>query len=89
VVSSDSSLLTFPTDYPIKVLGRSSDEFRSRVHAIMLEHAPALGPERMSERLSENGNFLSLSYLVPAESREQIEHLAAALAACRDVLLVI
>ena len=32
--------LHFPTDYPIKVVGRPADEFRARVHAIVLRHAP-------------------------------------------------
>ena len=84
-----NELLVFPTDYPIKVMGRPSDEFRARVHAIMLQHAPSLDPERITERLSENGNFLSISYLLVAESREQIESLVAALKACEDVLLIL
>ncbi len=33
-------LLKFPTDYPIKVVGRPSHEFRARIHAIFIQHAP-------------------------------------------------
>ena len=84
-----SGLLVFPTDYPIKVVGRPSDEFRARVHAIMLQHAPALDADRISERLSENGNFLSISYLLRAESREQIEALVTQLKACDGVMLIL
>lgn len=86
---SEPPLLEFPTDYPIKVIGRPSDEFRARVHAIVLRHAPFTGPERVSERLSENGNFLSISYLIRAESREQVEALATDLKACEGVLTLI
>jgi len=84
-----ASLLQFPTDYPIKVLGRPTDEFRARVHAIMLRHAPDLDPQRMSERLSERGNFLSISYMIEARSREQVIALATELGACELVLMVI
>ena len=35
MVDEAASPLQFPTDYPIKVVGRPSDEFRARVHAIM------------------------------------------------------
>jgi putative lipoic acid-binding regulatory protein len=84
-----NELLVFPTDYPIKVVGRPSDEFRARVHAIMLQHAPSLDPDRITERLSENGNFLSISYLLVAESREQIEALVADLKSCEGVLLIL
>jgi hypothetical protein len=83
------SLLQFPTDYPIKVVGRPSDEFRARVHAIMLRHAPNLDPDQITERLSENGNFLSISYMLVAESREQVIALATDLKACEGVLMII
>jgi uncharacterized protein len=89
VVDQPTPLLQFPTDYPIKVVGRPSDEFRARVHAIMLRHAPTLDPDQVSERLSENGNFLSISYMIRAESREQVVALANDLKAAEGVLMII
>jgi hypothetical protein len=82
-------LLTFPTDYPIKVIGRPCEGFRARVHAIVLRHVPALEAERVSERLSGNGNFLSISYTILAESREQVEALAAELKTCEGVMMLL
>ena len=84
-----ASLLQFPTDYPIKVVGRPSDEFRARVHAVMLRYAPTLDPDQVTERLSENGNFLSISYMIRAESREQIVALVTDLKAAEGVLMII
>ena len=89
MVDDTEPLLKFPTDYPIKVVGRPSDEFRARIHAIMLRHAPTLDPDRVSERLSENGNFLSISYTIVAESREQVVALANDLKAAEGVLMII
>ena len=89
MVDEPPSPLQFPTDYPIKIVGRPSDEFRARVHAIMLRHAPNLDPDRVSERLSENGNFLSISYTIVAESREQVIALATDLKACEGVLMIL
>ena len=86
---SDKPLLSFPTDYPIKVIGRPSAEFRARIHAIVLRHVPALEASHVSEHLSKNGNYLSISYAIHAESREQMSALAADLTACEGVLLVI
>jgi uncharacterized protein len=82
-------LLQFPTDYPIKVVGRPSAEFRAHIHAIVLKHAPNVETDRISERLSENGNFLSISYMIRAESREQIVALAKDLTAAEGVLMVL
>ena len=86
---SEAPLLSFPTDYPVKVVGRPDAGFRERVHAIVLRHAPAHEPARTSERLSANGNFLAVSYLLRAESREQIEALVAELKACDGVLMLL
>jgi uncharacterized protein len=86
---SDTPLLSFPTDYPIKVIGRPSAEFRAHIHAIVLRHVPALEASHVTEHLSKNGNYLSISYAIHAESREQMTALAADLSACEGVLLVI
>ncbi len=59
------------------------------MHATVLRHSPLIEPERVSERLSENGNFLSISYRLRAESRDQVEALAADLKACEGVLTLI
>lgn len=83
------SPLQYPTDYPIKVVGRPSGEFRARVHATMLRHAPTLDPHRVTERLSENGNFLSISYTIVAESSEQVIALVNDLKATEGVLTII
>lgn len=81
--------LTFPTDYPVKVVARPAPGFRERIDAIVLQHAPTLTPGRVTERASANGNFLSITYLLHAESRAQIEALVAQLSACEGVLMLL
>ena len=82
-------LLKFPTDYPIKVVGRPSPEFRARIHAVVLKHVPNVETDRITERLSENGNFLSISYMIIAESREQVVALGKDLMAAEGVVMVL
>jgi putative lipoic acid-binding regulatory protein len=71
----------------VRVLGRPQPAFAARcTHRA----APrALGPERVSERLSAQGNFLSISYQLRAESRAQIEALVSELQGCEGVLMLI
>jgi len=88
-VVEQTPLLQFPADYPIKIVGRPSNEFRARVHAIMLRHAPQLDTSRMSERLSENGNFLSISYMIAAESSDQVVALVNDLKTAEGVLMIL
>ena len=82
-------LLKFPTDYPIKVMGKASDELRAHVHAVMLRHAPGLDPDRVSERLSKEGTYLSITYVIVAESREQIVALVTELKTTDGVMMII
>jgi uncharacterized protein len=89
VNETPEELLKFPTDYPIKVVGRPSAEFRARVHAVFVKHVPNVDPDRITERLSENGNFLSISYMIVAESRQQVIALARDLTSTEGVLMVI
>jgi len=83
------SPLRFPTDYPIKVVGRSERSFRSRIDAVVLQHCPDLGPERVNERASGAGNFSAITYTIVAESREHVTMLVGALVATDGVLMVI
>jgi putative lipoic acid-binding regulatory protein len=87
--TTGQDLLQFPTDYPIKVVGRPSAEFRAHIHAIVVRHVPGVETDRITERLSENGNFLSISYMIRAESREQVTALAKDLTAAEGVLMVL
>jgi putative lipoic acid-binding regulatory protein len=73
-VVTGEAALQFPTDYPVKIVGRPADDFRARVHAIMLRHAPALTADQVSERLT---------------SRAQIEALVTQLQACDGVLMLL
>jgi uncharacterized protein len=82
-------LLQFPTDYPLKVVGRAGGALRATADVIIGRHAPDLDSTRTVERLSANGNFLSISYTIRAVSAAQVTALATELAACEDVLLVI
>jgi putative lipoic acid-binding regulatory protein len=82
-------LLKFPTDYPIKVVGRTSAGLRAQIDAIFSAHVPDLDPAKTTERLSGNGNFQSISYVIRAVSAAQVTALATDLKACPDVLIVI
>ncbi|HEX4387335.1 MAG TPA: DUF493 domain-containing protein [Steroidobacteraceae bacterium] len=81
--------LTFPCDYPLKVLGRPGGDWRERVHAIVLRHAADTDAGQVRERLSSSGNYLSVSYTLNAQSREQVEALVTELRACEGVLMLL
>lgn len=83
------SPLQFPTDYPIKVVGRTERSLRARIDVVVTTHVPDLDPARISERASGAGNFTAITYTIVAQSREQVTSLVTALTATEGVLMVI
>jgi putative lipoic acid-binding regulatory protein len=86
---SDSGLQTFPTDFPIKVMGRQDSELRALTQAIIERHAGPLAESSIRTRTSADGNFLALTYLVHASSRAQLDAIYRELTACKSVLMAL
>ncbi len=74
-MTAPDELFQFPCEFPIKVMGRDSESFRTLTLAIVERHAGALEPDRISERTSSKGRFLSLTYTIRAESRAQLDRI--------------
>ncbi len=74
-MSGSDELFQFPCEFPIKVMGRDSESFRTLTLAIVERHAGSLPPERISERTSSKGRFLSMTYTIEARSRAQLDEI--------------
>jgi putative lipoic acid-binding regulatory protein len=74
-MSDADDLFQFPTDFPIKVMGRDSEPFRTVTLAIVERHAGPVSPDRITERLSSKGRFLALTYTIRAQSRAQLDRI--------------
>jgi putative lipoic acid-binding regulatory protein len=83
------SLQTFPSDFPIKVMGRHDSDLREITQAIIERHAGPLPDTRVRTRTSGDGNFLALTYMVHAESRAQLDAIYRELTACKSVLMAL
>jgi len=69
------SPLTFPTDFPIKVMGRRVDHFAQEIVAVVRAHAPDFDAATVELRASKGGNYLSVTATIRATSREQLDAL--------------
>ncbi len=70
-----SSSLAFPCDFPIKVMGRKGPGFAQAVLDIVLKHAPDFDAGSVEMRPSRQGTYLSVTCVVRATSREQLDAL--------------
>jgi len=73
------SPLTFPTAFPIKVMGRRVDHFAQSIVEVVKAHAPDFDAATLELRASRQGNYLSVTATVNATSREQLDGLYRAL----------
>jgi len=83
------TLFNFPCQFPLKVMGRKTDDFRSLVIGIVQKHAGTIEPAQIEERPSKDGNYLSLTCTFEAQSREQLDALYRELTSCERVLIVL
>ncbi|HVF18302.1 MAG TPA: DUF493 domain-containing protein [Steroidobacteraceae bacterium] len=83
------TLFNFPCDFPLKVMGRGNDDFRSLVLGIVQKHVGVVAPEKIEERPSKDGTYLSLTCTFTAHSREQLDALYRELTSCERVLIVL
>ena len=83
------TLQTFPSDFPIKVMGRHDSDLRALTQAIIERHAGPLLDTQVRTRTSGDGNFLALTYMVRAESRTQLDAIYRELTACKSVLIAL
>jgi putative lipoic acid-binding regulatory protein len=81
--------LEFPTEFPIKVMGRRDSDLSALTRAIIERHTGPLGEECVKVRTSGDGNFLALTYVVMAQSREQLDAIYRELTACTAVLMAL
>ena len=81
--------VTFPCDYPVKVMVRADPGVRSRVDAIVELHAGPVDLSAVTERSSAQNRFIGITYVIRATSEAQIAALFEALKVCPQVLLVL
>jgi putative lipoic acid-binding regulatory protein len=70
-------------------MGRNSDDFRSLVVGIVQKHVGPIEPERIVERPSENGKFLSVTCTIRAQSKPQLDAIYRELTSCERVLVAL
>ena len=82
------SLIEYPSDFPIKVMGPTHIDFAPAIHDVVLGFDPTFHHGRMDVRPSGKGNYTGLTVTVLATSREQLDALYMALSAHPMVKIV-
>ncbi len=70
-----TSLIDYPSAFPIKVMGAQADGFEAAVVAVALQFDPGFDASTIERRPSKGGKYLGLTLTVTATSREQLDEL--------------
>jgi putative lipoic acid-binding regulatory protein len=73
MASYKDTLLEFPCDFPIKIMGKAEDTFAEVMLSIVTKHAPDFDATRMELRASSGGNYLSITCTIVAQSKPQLD----------------
>jgi len=75
VADQKETLLEFPCDFPIKIMGLASNDLAQAVLDVVLRHDPGFDGATMEMRASSGGKYVSLTCTVTATSKPQLDAL--------------
>jgi putative lipoic acid-binding regulatory protein len=74
-MSLDASLLEYPCDFPVKIMGHTQAGFAQAVIDVVKRHAPDFDASSVELRASNRRKYLSVTCVIRATSREQLDGL--------------
>jgi len=88
-MSETESLLEFPCQFAIKAVGKSSPGFDAVVVEIVRRHVADIHEGAVSSRPSKAGTYVSVTVMIEATSRAQLDAIYQGLVDHPDVLMAL
>ncbi|MDJ0941795.1 MAG: DUF493 domain-containing protein [Woeseiaceae bacterium] len=86
---AEDTIMEFPCEFPIKMMGKESPEFHATARALVEKHTGPLDDDAFQSAQSRNGRFVSITVTVTATSREQLDNIYRELTASDAVLMAL
>ena len=71
----EASLIEYPCDFPLKIMGKTQPGFAQAVIEVVKKHAPDFDPSTVEMRPSRENKYISVTATIRAASREQLDEL--------------
>ena len=85
----DPPLIGYPCEFPIKITGHTEAGFAQAVLEIVNRHVPDFDGATMDMKTSKHGRYLSITCVINATSREQLDALYQELCDHPTVVMVL
>ncbi|NIV18672.1 MAG: DUF493 family protein [Woeseiaceae bacterium] len=86
---NDETLLVFPCEFPIKMMGHNTPEFVATARALVEIHTGPLDDSRFQNALSRHERFVSVTATISAQSQRQLDDIYRDLSAHKSVLMAL
>ena len=86
---TNETLLVYPCDFPIKMMGRHTPEFIATARALVEKHTGPIGDALVKSALSKNERFVSVTITISAQSQQQLDDIYQDVSTHADMLMAL
>lgn len=83
------SLIDFPCEFPIKILGKDNDVFKNTVSQIMAKHHQKYSEISVKKNNSKNKNYIALTWVVNVNNQDELDNIYIDLSKDKNILFVL
>ena len=84
-----NTLMQFPCDFPLKIIGKNSESFSKEMIHIVTKHFPDVAADLFKVTLSENNNYASISVVIHVHNQATLDALYQELTQHPDTRMVL
>lgn len=88
-MSEEESLINFPCDFPIKIIGQNTDTFNKDIIEIVKKNYPDTLDENIKTKVSKDNKYVSISITVHAHDKASLDELYMQLTSHPEIRMVL
>jgi uncharacterized protein len=85
----NQTLLKFPCEFPLKVLGYKGEEFTKNVIDILHKHQTKFDEKSIKTKPSKNDKYLAMTIVIQAKNKQHLDTIYQELNACKQVVMTL
>ena len=74
-MSEEQTLLEFPCEFPIKIMGLNDNDFIPYICDLVRPFYPELNDSHVHQRTSGGGKYISITLTIQATSKQQLDNI--------------
>ncbi len=86
---TEDTALEFPCQFPVKAMGKSSDNFDALIVEIIRQHVDDIKEGDVSSKPSKGGKYTAVTVVINATSKQQLDAIYHSLTEHPDVLMAL